>query len=323
MMVSSSPLVLAQESEGEPLEDEELIEDEALEDEYREVEDPALEEFEELPSITDPDELYQLDDNPLNPVGDSLDLLIQAELNADLWAAMLGDLPCVEPTQACIEELQQLAVESNLTLQIINERVAAIEERINEARARNQSSVWLDAFDPLLQRYLRYETTVVNGQPQQRGFFDNLLLAIGNPLNAINEALSLVGIPLIRGITGTNARAQQNAIAIGDLQVQVAAIEADARKIEQAIRDEVLVQVLDFDVIRREFQISQEVAQRATLQHRLLEIDYRFSPDRVSTYTYLSNLSSLDQQKAQTYRAWARLRTQLSRLKVLVLGSGL
>lgn len=31
-------------------------------------------------------------------------------------------------------------------------------------------------------------------------------------------------------------------------------------------------------------------------------------------------LSSLDQQKAQTYRAWARLRKQLERIKILVLG---
>jgi hypothetical protein len=102
--------------------------------------------------------------------------------------------------------------------------------------------------------------------------------------------------------------------------VKVAQIEADARKIDQALREEVMLQVLEFDVIRREFQISQEVAQRATLQHRLLEIDYRFSPDRVSTNAYLGNLSSLDQQKAQTYRAWSRLRTQLARIKILVLG---
>jgi hypothetical protein len=54
--------------------------------------------------------------------------------------------------------------------------------------------------------------------------------------------------------------------------------------------------------------------------NRLLEMDYRFSPEQVSTHVYLGNLSSLDQQKAQTYRAWARLRTQLARIKILVLG---
>jgi hypothetical protein len=328
-------------AEAEPVEefydDEDPIEDEFVEDgefeddieeniESEEFEEEDFEEdFEgevvEDPVLTDPDELYQFDDNPLNPAGDSLDLLIRSELNEDLWTVMLGELTCLEPTEECIGELQSMAVENNLTLQIIQERVAAIEERIDEARSRNQRSVWLDSFEPLVERYLRYETvTLPNGEPQQQGFFDHLLNAFTNPLNAINEALSLIGIPLIRGITQTNARAQTNAIAISDLQVKVAQIEADARKIDQALREEVLVQVLEFNVIRREFQISQEVAQRATLQHRLLEIDYRFSPDRVSTHAYLGNLSSLDQQKAQTYRAWARLRTQLARIKILVLG---
>jgi hypothetical protein len=273
---------------------------------------------EDLPTVSDPDEFYQFDDNPLNPLGSSLDLLIQTQINGDLWAAMLGDLPCLEPTQVCIGELQTMAVENNLTLQIINERVAAIEERIDEARSRNQTAVLLDSFEPLLARYLTYETVIVNGERQQRGFFDNLLEAIANPINAINEALSLVGIPLIRGITQTNARAQQTAIAISDLQVKVAAIEADARQIDQALREEVTLRVIDFDATRREFQISQEIARRATVQHQLLEVDYRFG--NLNSQAYLSSLNGLDQQKAQTYRAWARMRAQLSQLKMLVLG---
>jgi hypothetical protein len=275
-------------------------------------------ETEALPTVSDPDEFYQFDDNPLNPLGSSLDLLIQTQINGDLWAAMLGDLPCLEPTQACIGELQTMAVENNLTLQIINERVVAIEERIDEARSRNQTAVLLDSFEPLLARYLTYETVIVNGERQQRGFFDNLLAAIANPINAINEALSLVGIPLIRGITQTNARAQQTAIAISDLQVKVAAIEADARQIDQALREEVTLRVIDFDATRREFQISQEIARRATVQHQLLEVDYRFG--NLNSQAYLSSLNGLDQQKAQTYRAWARMRAQLSQLKMLVLG---
>jgi hypothetical protein len=275
-------------------------------------------ETEALPTVTDPDEFYQFDDNPLNPLGNSLDLLIQTQINADLWAAMLGDLPCLEPTQECIGELQNMAVENNLTLQIINERVAAIEERIDEARSRNQTAVLIDSFEPLLARYLTYETVFINGERQQRGFFDNLLEAVANPINAINEALSLVGIPLIRGITRTNARAQQTAIAIGDLQVKVAAIEADARKIDQALREEVTLRVIDFDATRREFQIAQEIARRATVQHQLLEVDYRFG--NLNSQVYLSSLNALDQQKAQTYRAWARMRSQMSQLKMLVLG---
>ena len=100
----------------------------------------------------------------------------------------------------------------------------------------------------------------------------------------------------------------------------MAQIEQEKRKIAEALREEVALEVLEFDATRREFQISQEIARRATVQHRLLEIDYRFS-DRIDSVTYLNQLSQLDRQKADTYRAWARLRTRLARIQMLVLGS--
>ena len=80
------------------------------------------------------------------------------------------------------------------------------------------------------------------------------------------------------------------------------------------------LELLEFDATHCEFQISQEIARRATVQHRLLEIDYRFS-DHIDSVTYLVRLSQLDQTKASTYRAWARLRTRLSRIQMMVLGS--
>ena len=50
------------------------------------------------------------------------------------------------------------------------------------------------------------------------------------------------------------------------------------------------LELLEFDATRRrEFQISQEIARRATVQHRLLKIDYRFS-DRIDSVTYLGRL---------------------------------
>jgi hypothetical protein len=98
----------------------------------------------------------------------------------DLWAAMMGDLPCLQPTTECIRQLQTMAVENNLTLAIIQERIDGIDQRIEEARARNQSAVWMDTFEPLVSRYLSYETVLVNGQQQRRGFF---VLNHFSPLN--------------------------------------------------------------------------------------------------------------------------------------------
>lgn len=265
------------------------------------------------PLISHPDEFYQLDDNPLNPLGDNLDLLIQTQINADLWAAMMGDLPCLDPTTECIAQLQTMAVENNLALTIIQERIDAIEMRIDEARSLNQQAVRMDVLDPLMSRYLQFD------QSSGRGFLNNLFGIFTDPLRSINEILSLIGIPLVRGITQTNTAAQTNALAISDLQVKVTQIEQEKRKMAETLREQVMLEVLEFDATRREFQISQEIARRATVQHRILEIDYRFS-SRIDSVTYLGHLSQLDRQKADTYRAWARLRTRLARIQMMVLG---
>ncbi|MBD2425439.1 hypothetical protein [Phormidium sp. FACHB-1136] len=302
--------VQAQETEEEEVFDEEPLEDEFVEDEES-LDEEAL--GEDSPQISHPDEFYQLDDNPLNPIGDNLDLLIQTQINADLWAAMMGDLPCLDPTTECIAQLQSMAVENNLALTVIQERIDVIEQRIDEARDLNQQAVQIDIFDPLLSRYLQFD------QSSGRGFLDNLFGLFTNPLSSINEILSLIGMPLLRGVTNTNTRAQQTTLAISDLQVKVTQIEQEKRKMAETLREQVMLEILEFDATRREFQISQEIARRATVQHRLLEVDYRFS-DRIDSVTYLGHLSQLDRQKADTYRAWARLRTRLARIQMMVLG---
>ncbi len=45
------------------------------------------------------------------------------------------------------------------------------------------------------------------------------------------------------------------------------------------IRETVMMQVLEFDVIRKDFQVSQEIARREVIRHQLLKVDYRFSTD--------------------------------------------
>ena len=97
-------------------------------------------------------------------------------------------------------------------------------------------------------------------------------------------------------------------------------IEQEKRKIAETLREQVALELLEFDATRREFQISQEIARRATVQHRLLEIDYRVG-DHIDSVIYLGRLSQLDQTKASTYREWARLRTRLARIQMMVFGS--
>ncbi|WP_083636589.1 hypothetical protein [Leptolyngbya sp. 'hensonii'] len=233
---------------------------------------------------------------------------------------MLGELPCLEATEACIKSLQEMAVQKSQALQAIDSRIEVINSKIEEARANNQKTIALGVFEPLVQSWLKLETvTSSTGQQQQRGFLENVLDVFTTPLQGVNEVLSLIGLPLFRNAIGGDAAAQQRTIAIADLQVKVAEVERQRGELAAKIREQVLLQALDFDQTRREFQVSQEVARREALRLKLITVDYRFGFG--DTNGYLQSLSAMDKQKAQTFRDWAKLRRQLTQIKLLVLGA--
>lgn len=255
--------------------------------------------------------------NPLTRAGDRLDTLIEMRVNDNLWNSMQGGLPCLDTSVACIHQLQEKAIADSLTLKQIDERVQNINQKIDEARARNEKTVKLGVLKPVVQYYVKDEavTETVNGQTRtrNRGFLQKVFGFLTAPISSINTIISLIGIPLLEGITQSNENAQARAIAISDLQVKVAQIEQERAKIADALREQVVLQVIDFDTIRREFQVSQELVKRERLRTRLVEVEYRF--DGSDTVAFLGNLSSLDQQKAETFKAWAKVRSQLARIK--------
>ena len=257
--------------------------------------------------------------NPLQPAGDSLDLLIRTNFNDDVWAAMLGELPCLEATESCIKTLQDLAVNNSRQLQAISQRIDIINGKIDEGRANNAATITLETYEPLIQRLIKFETATA--EKPSRGFFDNLFDFIASPIQGVNEVLSLIGLPLFKNSVGGDAAAQTRSIAIADLQIKITEIENYRGELTAKIREQVMLSVLDFDQTRREFQISQEVIKREVIRQRLVEIDYRFATNAsLTTDAYLGRLSALDTKKAQSYRDWAKLRRELARIKILVLG---
>ncbi len=258
----------------------------------------------------------------MNPAGDSLDKLIQMRVNDDLWKSMLGDLPCLEASDTCIGQLQTAAIAKSKTLQAIDQRIEVINTKIEEARKNNQKTIALGVFEPLVQSYLKLEDVPIQQgqQPRKRGFIDRVFDFFVKPTGAINEVLSLIGVPLFRNAIGGDPAAQSRQIAIADLQVKVAEVEKQRADLADKIREQVMLQVLDFDVLRRDFQVAQEISKREVLRHRLIEVDYRFGQGE--TTQFLGNLNALDRQKAETFKTWARLRSQMARIKLLVLGAG-
>ena len=258
--------------------------------------------------------------NPLNPAGTSLDKLIELQINDDLWKSMLGKLPCLEANDQCMATLQNAAIANSKMLKAMDERIEVIDQKIAEATKNNQKTIALGVFEPLVQSYLRIDEIQTPGQPvQRRGFFDKLADIFIKPLSSANEILSLIGLPLFRNSTGGDIAAQQRSIAIGDLSVKLAELKNKRAEVADKLREQVILSVLDFDQVRRDFQITQEIVKRESTRMKLLEVAYRFGQG--DTDGFMARQTQFDQKKADTYRQWARMRSQMARIKLIVLGA--
>ncbi len=282
-----------------------------------------IQDDKEAPALLDQEgNLPASDPNPLNPAGDSLENLIQQGINADLWQQMRGDLPCVDATTECIAQLQETAAQQNSLLIEIDARIEEINTKIEEAKAQNKKSINLSVLRPAARVFLEPTFTDAPAQPnqRQRGPIDKLVSIFSSPVGVINEVLRAVGVPLFdKFFGGGNEQAQGRAIAISDLQVKLAEIQHGRAELASQIKEKVTLAVFDFDTSRREFQISQEVAKRESARMQLIEVEYRLGQG--DSNSYLAQLTSLDAKKAQTFRAWASLRSQMEKIKLLVLGT--
>ena len=281
--------------------------------------------IEDTPAQITPEETTDInsinpDPNPLNRAGDSLDRLIQMQMNDDIWMQMKGDLPCAEATTDCISQLQELAGQNNALLVEIDAKIFDIEAKIDEARASNRTAINLSVFEPALQILLRQDTVINQDtkQPQRIGFIERIGQLFTSPVPLLNELFNAVGIPLIRKVSGGNDQQRQSAIAISDLQIKVAQMQRDRAQLADTIREKIYLAVFDLDDAIRKFQISQEIAKRSVQRMQIIQIEYRLGEGE--TENYLAQISSLDGKKAATYKAWTATRSRLEKLKLLVLG---
>jgi hypothetical protein len=251
-----------------------------------------------------------------------------------MWKSLISPLPCLDTTTACISSLQGLAVSNSPINKKIEESITLIEEKIEEANKANKLSIDLAIFEPALQYFLRQNGTVQTGaatpaqpgqpaQPAQTqsggGFLNNVLGIFTRPVGLINDLLNVIGIPLLRRYTGGNQENKQAAIAISDLRVKTEELRKSKEEIAIKTRDSVLFSVLEFDVRSREFQIQQAIARREIQRFELYKVSYRFGSS--NTEAYLGQQSSLDKQKASVLREWAQMRSQLEKIKLLVLAN--
>lgn len=260
----------------------------------------------------------KLPKTPQNPFErPNIDNLIQQQFNDDMWRIMRGQLPCLETSANCLEQLQGKAVGASPLLKELDTRIEEANNKIAEAQANNKKSIRMAVLSPALQYLLG--PTVTPGQPQRTGtgLIDNILGVIRGDVGLINGLLRVVGVPLFEGSQGGNADAQRNAIAIGDLQIKVAELQRGRAKLADEIREKVAISLVKFDEARTDFQTAQVIGARATDLFKVYEL--RYVRGNTDTEGYLAQQSRLDREKASVYSSWAKMRRSLFELKLLVL----
>lgn len=232
-----------------------------------------------------------------------------------MWRIMRGGLPCLETSANCLQQLQDRAVQGSPLLREIDARIAEANEKVNEAKVRNQKSIKLAILTPALQYLLGPAPTP--GEPQKRGFLQNIAGIFRGDTGIINALLNVIGVPLFQGLTGGNEQAQARAIAISDIQVKIAELQRGRAQLADTIREKVAVSLVKFDEARTDFQTSQVLSTRAVQQFQVFEL--RYVRGNNDTESYLLQQNRLDSVKAQTYSSWAKMRRSLFELKLLVL----
>ena len=262
------------------------------------------------------------------------------EFNRYIWQEMLGDLPCGEATRECIRILQEKAilnVEISTNLGKIKEGIGDAKAKINQAESgidvseeNNSKSLSLESFMPIIQYYLATDEAFSEVDRQSTdeekppGPLERILSDILNPINLFNNFIIEGGISLISGLfsSGNNSQnlgdTQGRQVSISDLKIKLFALEQEVVKIEQAIRNETRSMVTELDTKLSEFQIAREITYRESQRLEAFTIIYRFGGG--NTETYLTQSSEVDEQKAETLRAWNAMENQLELLKLLVLG---
>jgi hypothetical protein len=273
-------------------------------------------EAKETPEDNQP-ELTKEPEGQSNPFLDpELEDLVEKQISEDVWDGLKGELPCAIASTDCLNQLQNKALQSSKLLREIDTKVEEATERLEEAKRRNLDSIAISTFSPFMQTFL-YSTLgpVSNGVESP----------VNNPFRLIfgNLASALLGQGLGRlfnwsAIAATDAQ-QSRSIQIGDLQIKIVELQRNRAEIADKLREKVVKEALKLEGYARNFQIDKEIAKREKQRLEISKISYKFGEG--DSEKYLAKLSAYDKQKATTWRSWSRLRSQLTIVKILVLGN--
>ena len=260
------------------------------------------------------------EENPLTPLDGSLDRFVYQALTDDVWELLLDGLPCASAAPECIRELQTQATDNSLALLEIDSRIEEAQFRIDEATAQNKKLVRLEVFTPALQYFLTIGPEELSSETPAPTLspLEKIGRIFTNPGQAIGILLDAVGVPLVQAIFGGTPGQVNRSISISELQIRVAELQRGRAELAQLTRERVLEMAVDIDAVKRQLQAEQHLLSLDTSRVELLQVEY--SLGEWDTNTMINQWKSLDSRKVQVFRSYNALRSQLSQLRIIVIG---
>jgi hypothetical protein len=217
-------------------------------------------------------------------------LMVVCLLRLLSWSSpsLAQTLPCLDSSKECVEELTQSAIAHSAKLKTLDDRIALIDKRLGVSRDSidyAESKLWTN--------YLPSSTS-----------FGGSVLDIINPL------------AWVKNLAG-GGEMQRDKIAIADIEVKAATLEAARAELERQreeekvnLEDKVLRLVLDYEAVSRKIELVRSQLETFNQQQEILRIRYRLGEGDTSQFLesqvrgeglrgQLVELESLQQEKVR------------------------
>ena len=250
-------------------------------------------------------------------------------MNSDIWRELRGELPCLESSPGCIQQLQSKATQDSALLRDIDSKIDELQSKIDEAVASNKKSINLAILTPGLQILINPinqtgsssttgKTTTTTSGNSTTGLLGNLGLLFSKPSLVIDKVLGGIAIPLIQSFFGGAKEQRDSAIATTDLQLKVTQLTQVRAQMANTIKEKVLESALDLDQNKREFQATLLSIQLLEQQTKIVQLEFRLGQH--SSLEMLAQEKSFNEANLSAFRQWGTLKSSIQKLKVLVLG---
>ncbi|MGK7955114.1 MAG: hypothetical protein AB4063_07610 [Crocosphaera sp.] len=161
-----------------------------------------------------------------------------------------SELPCLDTTNPCVEQLTEKAIANSLTLQTLNERITLIDDRLalmGDRKDYAESKLWTNYFPT---------TTNIDG--------------IIDPF------------AWIRNLAG-GGDMQRDRLAIADLEVKAATLEAARAELERQreqekvnLQEKVLQLLLSYEAATRQVELVESQIKTFQVSREVFRIRYQF-----------------------------------------------